>query len=121
LPEITSVSLVQEHRLAAQKVLVKLLWLGRMRPRQTIKEAIATSSVEDPMPRVFRAFGQEAHVLVSPEQTGDAFCVLRISASRGNVTPPTLHRATDERFLIESGEIEVNLAGKLLLGVGQTT
>jgi mannose-6-phosphate isomerase-like protein (cupin superfamily) len=66
--------------------------------------------------RVIRAFGQRAHVLVSSEQTGDAFCMLRISASPANVTPPHLHRATDETFLIESGEIEVNLAGKLVCG-----
>jgi quercetin dioxygenase-like cupin family protein len=65
---------------------------------------------------VIRAFGQEAHVLVSSEETGDAFCVLRVFATAGNVTPPHLHRATDETFLIESGEIEVNLGGKLLHG-----
>jgi mannose-6-phosphate isomerase-like protein (cupin superfamily) len=64
--------------------------------------------------RVIRAFGQEAHVLVSSQETGDAFCILRISASPGNVTPPHVHRETDETFLIESGEGEVNLGGKLL-------
>ena len=45
-----------------------------------------------------------------------SFCVLRISASPGNVTPPHLHRTTDETFLIESGEVEVNLGGELLQG-----
>ena len=58
--------------------------------------------------RVIRAFGQEAHVLVSSEQTGDAFCVLRFFIPPANVTPPHLHRATNETFLIESGEIEIN-------------
>ena len=66
--------------------------------------------------RVIRAFGQEAHVLVSSEQTGDAFCVLRFFIPPGNVTPPHLHRATDETFLIESGEIEINRGGELLRG-----
>ena len=65
---------------------------------------------------VLRSFGQEAHVLVSSEQTGDAFCVLRFFASPGNVTPPHVHHATDETFLIESGEIEINRCGELLRG-----
>jgi uncharacterized protein (TIGR03118 family) len=46
----------------------------------------------------------------------DAFCMLRFSAPRGDVTPPHLHRTTDETFLIESGEVEVNLGGELLHG-----
>jgi quercetin dioxygenase-like cupin family protein len=97
-------------------MLVKLLWPGRMRLSETMIENIATNSVGVDNGRVIRAFGQEAHVLVSSEQTGDAFCMLRISASPANVTPPHLHRATDETFLIESGEIEVNLGGELLRG-----
>ena len=48
--------------------------------------------------RVIRAFGQEAHVLVSSEQTADAFCMLRFFIPPGNVTPPHLHRATNETF-----------------------
>jgi hypothetical protein len=32
---------------------------------------------------------------------------LRFFIPPGNVTPPHLHRATDETFLIESGEIEI--------------
>jgi quercetin dioxygenase-like cupin family protein len=63
---------------------------------------------------VLAAFGQEAHVLVSSAQTGDAFCVLRFFIPPGNVTPPHLHRATDETFLIESGELEIDLGGELL-------
>ena len=66
--------------------------------------------------RVIQAFGQEAHVLVSSEQTEDAVCVLRVSFPPGNVTPPHLHHATDETFLIESGEIEINRGGELLHG-----
>jgi quercetin dioxygenase-like cupin family protein len=66
--------------------------------------------------RVIHAFGQEAHVLVSSEETGDAFCMLRFSAPSGNVTPPHLHRTTDETFLIESGEVEINRGGELLRG-----
>jgi quercetin dioxygenase-like cupin family protein len=65
---------------------------------------------------VLRAFGQEARVLVSSEQTGDAFSVLRFFMPPGNITPPHLHRATDETFLIESGEIEINRGGELLHG-----
>jgi quercetin dioxygenase-like cupin family protein len=67
-------------------------------------------------PPQLRAFGQEAHVLVSSEQTGGAFCVLRFFIPPGNVTPPHLHRATDETFLIESGEIEINRGEELLRG-----
>ena len=66
--------------------------------------------------RVMRAFGQEAHVLVSSKQTGGAFCMLRFFIPPGNVTPPHLHRATDETFVIESGEIEINRGGELLRG-----
>jgi hypothetical protein len=87
-------------------MLVKLLWPGRMRLSETMIEHIATNSIGVDNSRVIRAFGQEAHVLVSSEQTGGAFCVLRISASPANVTPPHLHRATDETFLIESGRIQ---------------
>jgi quercetin dioxygenase-like cupin family protein len=65
---------------------------------------------------VIQAFGQEAHVLVSSEQTGDAFSVLRFFMPPSNITPPHLHRATDETFLIESGEIEINRGGELLRG-----
>jgi mannose-6-phosphate isomerase-like protein (cupin superfamily) len=42
--------------------------------------------------------------------------VLRFFIPPGNVTPPHLHRAADETFLIESGEIEINLGGELLRG-----
>jgi quercetin dioxygenase-like cupin family protein len=87
-----------------------------MRLSETMIENIATNAAGVDNNRVIRAFGQEAHVLVSSEQTGDAFSVLRISASPANVTPPHLHRATDETFLIESGEIEVNLGGGFLRG-----
>ena len=76
----------------------------------------ATDSPGNDDGRVLRAFGQDATVLVSSEQTGDAFCVLRINASPANATPPHRHRATDETFLIESGEIEVNRGGELLRG-----
>ena len=73
-----------------------------------MKDSFATDSGADDGGRVIRAFGQEAHVLVSSRQTNDAFCVLRIFASPANVTPPHLHRATDETFLIESGEVEID-------------
>jgi quercetin dioxygenase-like cupin family protein len=42
--------------------------------------------------------------------------VLRFFASPGNVTPPHVHHATDETFLIESGEIEINRGGELIRG-----
>ena len=79
-----------------------------------MNEHIETKSLRVDNSRVIRAFGQEARVLVGSEQTGDGFCVLRISASPGSVTPPHLHRTTDETFLIESGEIEINRDGELL-------
>ncbi|HYY31224.1 MAG TPA: hypothetical protein VE860_25010 [Chthoniobacterales bacterium] len=53
---------------------------------------------------VIRAFGQVANVLVSSKQTGEAFCLLRLVSSPGNITPPHAHRTTDETFLIESGD-----------------
>jgi len=81
-----------------------------------MNENIETKSLGVDNSRVIRAFGQEAHVLVSSEQTGDAFCVLRFFVPPGNVTLPHLHRATDETFLIESGEIEINRDGELLHG-----
>ncbi len=79
-------------------------------------ENFATDFPGDGKSGVLRAFGQDAQVLVSSQQTGDAFCMLRISASPANATPPHTHRATDETFLIESGEIEVNRGGELLHG-----
>src|SRR5215472_18533048 len=75
---------------------------------KTMKENIGTDSVKVDNSRVLRAFGQEAHVLISSEQTRDAFCMLRVFAPPGNVTPPHVHHATDETFLIESGEGEIN-------------
>jgi Cupin domain len=81
---------------------------------KTMKENIRTDSVKLDNSRVIRAFGQEAHVLISSEQTGDAFCVLRFFAPPGNVTPPHVHHATDETFLIESGEGEINRGGEAL-------
>jgi mannose-6-phosphate isomerase-like protein (cupin superfamily) len=56
------------------------------------------------------------HVLVSSRETGDAFCVLRLIAPAGNVTLPHTYRATDEVFVVESGEVEVNRGGELLRG-----
>jgi len=81
---------------------------------ETMIDNILTKSVGTDNSRIIRAFGQEAHVLVSSEETGDAFCVLRVFASSGNVTPPHLHRTTDETFLIESGEVEINRGGEVL-------
>lgn len=66
--------------------------------------------------QVIRAFGQEGHVLVSSRETGDAFCILRIFASANSITPPHVHRDTDETFLIESGAVEVNRGGDLIRG-----
>ena len=79
-----------------------------------MKENIATKSLGANNNRVMRAFGQEAHVLVSSEQTGDAFCVLRFFAPPGNVTPAHVHHSTDETFLIESGQGEINRGGEVL-------
>jgi hypothetical protein len=61
---------------------------------QTMTADIVTNFVGVDDGRIIRAFGQEAHVLVSSEETGDAFCVLRVFASASNVTPPHLHRTT---------------------------
>jgi Cupin domain. len=61
--------------------------------------------------RVLRAFGQEAHVLISSEETGSAFCILRFFASADSVTPPHTHQNEDETFIIESGEVEINRGG----------
>ena len=81
-----------------------------------MSENIETKSLGVDNGCMLRAFGQEAHVLVSSEQTADAFCMLRFFIAPGNVTPPHLHRTTDETFLIESGEIEINRGGELLRG-----
>jgi quercetin dioxygenase-like cupin family protein len=81
-----------------------------------MNQNIETKSLGANNGRVMRAFGQEARALVSSEQTGDAFCVLRFFIPPGNVTPPHFHRDTDETFLIESGEMEINRGGELLRG-----
>jgi len=77
-----------------------------------MNENIGSDSVEVDNSRVLRAFGQEAHVLISSEQTRDAFCVLQFFAPPGNVTPPHVHPPTDETFVIESGEEEINRGGR---------
>ena len=97
-------------------MVLKLLKPGRLTSIEKMKDNFATDPVGDDNGRVIRAFGQEAHVLVSSQQTNDAFCVLRVFASATNATPPHLHRATDETFLIESGEVEINCGGELLRG-----
>jgi quercetin dioxygenase-like cupin family protein len=84
--------------------------------RATMNENIETKSKGVDNGRVIRAFGQEAHVLISSEQTGDASCVMRVFIPPSNVTPPHLHRTTDETFIIESGEIEIDRGGELLRG-----
>jgi mannose-6-phosphate isomerase-like protein (cupin superfamily) len=81
-----------------------------------MNENRAESASDNGNRRVIRAFGQEGHVLVSSQETGNAFCILRIFASPNSVTPPHVHRETDETFLIESGEVEVNRGGELIRG-----
>jgi len=71
--------------------------------------------------KVLRAFGHEFHVLVSSDETRDAFCVLRGFASPGNDVPLHVHRYGDEVFIVESGEVEVNRGGELVrLRKGET-
>jgi quercetin dioxygenase-like cupin family protein len=65
---------------------------------------------------VLRAFGQEAHVLVSSELTGGAFCIMRFFTPPGANPPPHTHQNEDETFIIEAGEVEVNLDGQILHG-----
>jgi mannose-6-phosphate isomerase-like protein (cupin superfamily) len=81
-----------------------------------MNEIRAESASDHGNRRVIWAFGQEGHVLVSSQETGDAFCILRILASPNSITPPHVHRETDETFLIESGEVEVNRGGELIRG-----
>lgn len=64
--------------------------------------------------QVLRAFGHEAHVLASSEQTGGKCCVLRMFASPGNEVPLHTHHFEDEMFLVESGELEVNRGGEII-------
>jgi mannose-6-phosphate isomerase-like protein (cupin superfamily) len=66
--------------------------------------------------RVLHAFGQEAHVLISSEQTADAFCLIRFFIGPSNATPPHLHENEDETFIIEAGEVEVKRGGEMLSG-----
>ena len=65
---------------------------------------------------VLRAFGQEAHVLISSEQTAGAFCMMRFFASPGSDPPPHTHSNEDETFIVESGEVEINRGGELIRG-----
>jgi hypothetical protein len=52
--------------------------------------------------RVIHAFGQEAHVLVSSEETGDAFCMLRFSAPSGNVMGRLLSHSSSRPFYLRT-------------------
>jgi mannose-6-phosphate isomerase-like protein (cupin superfamily) len=61
--------------------------------------------------RVLRAFGQEARILISSEQTGNAFCLMRFVVSSGGNTPPHLRQNEHETFIIEAGEIEIDRGG----------
>jgi quercetin dioxygenase-like cupin family protein len=99
-----------------QTLTLQLLRRALIEARSPDSDSAAERPADHDNGRVIRAFGQEARVLVSSEQTRDAFCVLRFFIPPGNVTPPHLHRATDETFLIESGEIEINRGGELLRG-----
>jgi mannose-6-phosphate isomerase-like protein (cupin superfamily) len=63
---------------------------------------------------VLRAFGHEAHVIVSSEQSGGAVCVLRMFASPGTAVPLHTHHFEDEIFVVESGELEVNRGGQII-------
>jgi mannose-6-phosphate isomerase-like protein (cupin superfamily) len=67
--------------------------------------------------RVLRAFGQEARILISSEQTGNAFCLMRFVVSPGGDNPPHLHQNEDETFIIEAGEIEIDRGGEVLSGM----
>ena len=66
--------------------------------------------------RILRAFGQEAHVLISSEQTGDAFCLLRFFAGPENTAPAHMHQNEDETFMLEGGEIEIDRGGEVIRG-----
>jgi mannose-6-phosphate isomerase-like protein (cupin superfamily) len=64
--------------------------------------------------QVLRAFGKEAHILVSSEQTGGTSCVLRMFASPGEDVPLHTHDLEDEIFIVESGELEVIRGGQVI-------
>ncbi|HEV3210784.1 MAG TPA: hypothetical protein VGY91_11015 [Chthoniobacterales bacterium] len=51
---------------------------------------------------ILRAFGQEAHVLISSEQSGNAFCLLRFFAGPENtiVSSPSAQRSGKSRSRI---------------------
>jgi mannose-6-phosphate isomerase-like protein (cupin superfamily) len=65
---------------------------------------------------VLRAFGQEAHILISSDQTGNAFCLIRFFAWPENTNPPHMHSNEDETFIIEAGQIEVDRGGEIIRG-----
>ena len=64
--------------------------------------------------QVLRAFGHEAHVVVSSEEAGGACCVIRMFASPGNDIPLHTHRYEDEMVTVESGELEVYRGGEII-------
>jgi quercetin dioxygenase-like cupin family protein len=92
--------------------------LGKVVPRREPQLIMTESADHRPLDtqgrQVLRAFGQEGHVLVSSEQTGRAFCIMRFFTPPGADTPPHTHQNEDETFIIESGEVEVNVGGKLV-------
>jgi hypothetical protein len=53
--------------------------------------------------QVLRAFGHEAHVIVSSAQTGGTSCIIRMFAPPGKDVPLHTHHFEDEIFVVESG------------------
>jgi mannose-6-phosphate isomerase-like protein (cupin superfamily) len=87
---------------------------GRELTRLNMRNKISQEMSSHQNYPVLRAFGHEAHVMVSSEQSGGAVCVIRMFASPGTEVPPHTHRFEDEIFIVESGELEVNRGGLIL-------
>ena len=64
----------------------------------------------------YRRLGKKPTFWLVPSRQATPFACYGFPLRPAMLRLPHLHRTTDETFLIESGEVEVNLGGKLLQG-----
>jgi quercetin dioxygenase-like cupin family protein len=62
--------------------------------------------------RVLRAFGDEVTVMLSGEQTGGVFSMVRIVTPPGGGPPPHWHEREEEWFHVLAGRVEFFLEGE---------
>jgi hypothetical protein len=68
----------------------------------TFKKVMSQVTPDDGTASTLRAFGQEAQILISSEETGNSFCLIRFSSPAGDASPARMQQNEDETFIIES-------------------